>query len=164
MENAREHRRRAGRSGIRGVDVGMNVFVMTGDAAIPGVGMAYRHGNGPIRACRGRTYERLSAVMTFSLQRAVEGGTDEQVWREGWGLDMSLEMLLSDDDMHDCVVICQKDCAPALAAMEKGSSRSAQLQEAAESMYRRANAKSVKLMMLHVSGKQLLAEGPCLWD
>ena len=72
---------------------------------------------------------------------------------------MSLEMLLSDDDMHDCVVICQKDCAPVLAAMEKGSSRSAQLQEAAESMHRRANAKSVKLMMLHVSGKQLLAEG-----
>ena len=45
MENAsaREHRRRAaaGRSGIRGVGVGMNVFVMTCDAAIPGVGMAY---------------------------------------------------------------------------------------------------------------------------
>ena len=35
---------------------------------------------------------------------------------------MSLEMLLADDDMHDCVVICKNDSGPALAAMEKGSS------------------------------------------
>ena len=78
------------------------------------------------------------------MQRAAEGGTDKQVWREGRDLDMSLEMLLSDDDVHDFVVICKNDCAPALAVMEKGLSRSAQLQEAAESMHSRANAKSVK--------------------
>ena len=55
---------------------------------------------------------------------------------------MSLEMLLADDDMHDCVVICKNDRAPALAAMEKGSSRWVQLQEAADS-----NTKRMKRVM-----------------
>ena len=67
---------------------------------------------------------------------------------------MSLEMLLADDDMHDCVVICKNDRAPALAAMEKGSSRWVQLQEAADS-----NAKRMKLMMQHVFGKLPPAAG-----
>ena len=130
IEDARENPRGLAELVDQGVDVDLEVFVMTFDVAIPGVEMAYRHGNCPIR---GRTYERLSAVMTFSLQRAAEGATDEQVWSEGRGLDMSLAMLLSDEDVHDCVVICKNDCAPSLAAMEKGSSRSAQLQEAADS-------------------------------
>ena len=143
----------------RGVDVGMKVVIMKCDAAIPGVGMAYRIGNGPIRKCRGKQYSGLSAVMTFALARAAAGGTEEQVWREGWGMDMSVGLALEDEEVKDCVMIVVNDCVPALRALERGSSRSPQLQEAAVSVHKRGNHRGVRLMFLHVSGKQLVAEG-----
>jgi hypothetical protein len=45
------------------------------------------------------------------------------------------------------------------AEQERGSSRSAQLHEAAVSIHKRSNRQGVWLMFLHVSGKQLVAEG-----
>ena len=143
----------------RGVEMGCKVFIMTCDAAVPGVGMAYRLGNGEIRACRGRRYDKLSTVMTYALDRAAAGGTREQVWREGWGMVMAFEVMLLDEEVHDCIVIIRNDCAPALAALEKGSSGSPQLQAAAVALHKLSNAKGVRLMFLHVSGQQLVAEG-----
>jgi hypothetical protein len=97
--------------------------------------------------------------MTYALERAAEGYTEEQVWRERWGMVMAFKVMLQDEELRDCVVIIRNDCAPVLAALEKGSSRSPQLQAAAEEIYKLAYARGVLLMFLRVSGQQLVAEG-----
>jgi hypothetical protein len=38
------------------VDVGFDVFILTTDAAISGVGMAYRKRGGPILGCKGKRF------------------------------------------------------------------------------------------------------------
>ncbi len=72
---------------------------------------------------------------------------------------MSAALALEDEDVRDCVLIVVNDCVLALRALERGSSCSPQLQEAAVSVHKRSNHRGVRLMFLHVSGKQLVAEG-----
>jgi hypothetical protein len=50
-----------------GVDVGFDVFILTTDAAIPRVGMAYRKGGCPILGCKGKRFSQLSAALTIVL-------------------------------------------------------------------------------------------------
>ena len=77
-----------------GVDVGFTVFILSTDAATPGVGMAYRKGGGPVIGCQGKKYGQLSAVKTHDLAMAAAGDLEYQVWREGFGILMSFEVLL----------------------------------------------------------------------
>jgi hypothetical protein len=53
------------------VDVGFTVYILTTDAATPGVGMAYRKGGGPILWCKRRRYSQLSAVLSYDLALAA---------------------------------------------------------------------------------------------
>jgi hypothetical protein len=142
-----------------GVDVDLAVFVLTTDAATPGVGMAYRRGGGPLIGCKGKQYGQLSAVMTYDLELAAAGHLEHQVWREGFGIGMAFDLMLQDPDVHDCLVIVRNDCAPALSCLERGSSRSPRLQSVAEKMHRAAIPRRIQLGFLHVSGEQLIREG-----
>ena len=142
-----------------GVDVGFTVFILTTDASIAGVGMAYRRGGGPIVACTGRRYEQLSAALTFDLDLAASGSLEHQVWREGFGAQLAFETMLMDEEVHDGMVIIRGDCAPALSCMEWGSSRSPKLQSVAEAIHKAAIPRGIQLGFLHVSGEQLIREG-----
>ena len=142
-----------------GVDVGFTVFILSTDAATPGVGMAYRKGGGPVIGCRGKRYGQLSAVMTYDLELAAAGHLEHQVWREGFGIQMSFEVFLQDPEVHDCFVIIRNDCAPALSCLERGSSRSPRLQSIAEHIHMLAIPRQIQLGFLHASGEQLIREG-----
>jgi len=84
-----------------GVDVGFDVFILTTDAAIPGVGMAYRKGGGPILGCKGKRFSQLSAALTYNLQLAAGGSLDHQVWREGFSIEMAFEVLMAQEEVHN---------------------------------------------------------------
>ena len=84
-----------------GVDVGFDVFILTTDAAIPGVGMAYRKGGGPILGCKGKRFSQLSAALTYDLQLAAGGSLDHQVWREGFCIEMAFEVLMAQEEVHN---------------------------------------------------------------
>ena len=142
-----------------GVDVGFDVFILTTDAAIPGVGMAYRKGGGPILGCKGKRFSQLSAALTYNLQLAAGGSLDHQVWREGFGIEMAFEVLMAQEEVHNCYVIIRNDCVPALACLERGSSRSPKLQGIAERIHKAATSRQVQLGFLHASGEQLIREG-----
>ena len=42
--------------------------------------------------------QALSTLMTFALERAAGGGTEEQVLREGWGVVMATALLHLDGE------------------------------------------------------------------
>ena len=135
------------------------MFILTTDAAIPGVGMAYRKGGGPILGCKGKRFSQLSAALTYNLQLAAGGSLDHQVWREGFGIEMAFEVLMAQEEVHNCYVIIRNDCVPALACLERGSSRSPKLQGIAERIHKAATSRQVQLGFLHASGEQLIREG-----
>ena len=90
--------------------------------------------------------------MTFLCDLSNAGGDKEQAYREGWGIVLSLKVLLEDISIRDCVVILRNDCASALAALEKGSRRSTQLQAAFVELHRECIARGIFPRFLHVSG------------
>jgi len=142
-----------------GVALDFNVFILTTDAAIPGVGMAYRKGGGGVIQGRGKRYKQLSDVMTYDLGLAASGSLEHQVWREGFGIQMGFDAMLKDPEVHDCMVIVRNDCSPALACLEKGSSRSPKLQGVSEHMHKRAIPRNIVFGFLHATGEQLILEG-----
>ena len=61
--------------------------------------------------------------------------------------------------MGPMVAMLRNDCAPALAGLSKGSSRSPQLQGASLSAHKQCHAVGWILMTIHVSGQRLIEEG-----
>ena len=71
---------------------------------------------------------------------------------------LALKVLLEDIPVRDCVVILRNDCASALAALEKGSRRSTQLQAASVELHKECIARGIFPRFLHVSGERLIEE------
>ena len=71
---------------------------------------------------------------------------------------LALKVLLEDIPVRDCVVILRNDCASALAALEKGSRRSTQLQAASVELHKECIARGIFPRFLHDSGKRLIEE------
>ena len=71
---------------------------------------------------------------------------------------LALKVLLEDIPVRDCVVILRNDCASALAALEKGSRRSTQLQAASVELHKGCIARGIFPRFLHDSGKRLIEE------
>ncbi len=95
----------------------------------------------------------MSTVVTF--------GTDyeHQVHREGWACPIALETAIEVVPPGPAVVLLRNDCAPALAGILKGSSRSPMLQSASIDVHKQCMAAGWSLMALHVSGERLIEEG-----
>ena len=53
-----------------------------------------------------------SVVVTFPLNLSEAGGDKEPVHLEGWGIELSVKVLLEDDDsVRDCAAVLRNDCA-----------------------------------------------------
>ena len=68
-----------------GKPTGVNIFLATWDAAIPGVTMVFRNSPHSILNCEGRQFDSLSTMTTFSRDLAQAGGLKAQVHNEAWG-------------------------------------------------------------------------------
>jgi len=142
---------------LRGLETEFKVVIVTFDAALPGVGVVLREGRA-IKWVRGRRYEGLTTVLTFPRHIREMGQLEHQAWREAWGAALAVEMALMDDQVRNCVMVLVNDCVPVLSAIEKGSSRSVRLQSAAEAIHKACIPRGVRVMPLHVAGKQLIVE------
>ena len=144
---------------MEGKTAGLKIIVATWDAAIPGTAMVFREAPDRIQHCVGRQFENLSTVATFPSELLQGLSLEHQVHREGWGGVLTVKTLLENDAVHDCVVILRNDCAPALAALEKGSSRSPELQAAAVELLKLCIPRGIFPRCLHTSGEELIKEG-----
>ena len=139
-----------------------DVVVVTYDAAEFGVGVSVRLDPEEILRVAGRRYDMLTSVMTFEQDLPV------QVWREAWAgplaLQVALDVIRSNGlrpgaGSRQCLVLLRNDCSGALHALEKGSTRSPQLQAASVVTHEICLRESLLFYGLHVSGEQLIAEG-----
>ena len=144
---------------LDGRATGLKIILATWDAAIPGTAMVFRDEPAHIRHCVGRRFDELSTVATFPADWSQGGSLDHQVHREGWGGVLTVRTLLEDDAVRDCILLLRNDCAPALAALEKGSSRSPTLQAAAVQLHMMCIPRGIFPRFLHTSGEELVREG-----
>ena len=82
-----------------------------------------------------------------------------QVHNEGHAGALSLSAASLLWDLTDAVVILRNDCAPALSALEFGSTRSPELQGHAMAIARLCAQHNATCLFLHVPGTTLMAEG-----
>ena len=141
-----------------GKETGAKIFLATWDAAIPGVAMVFRDSPLSILNCEGRQFDCLSTVATFPRNLAQAGGLEAQVHRECWGGVLAFKTLIEKENVRDCVVILRNDCAPALAGLCNGSSRSSELQAASIKLHKLAIPRGIFSRFLHVSGEELIHE------
>ena len=141
-----------------GRPTGVNIFLATWDAAIPGVAMVFRNSPHGILSCVGRQFDSLSTVATFPRELALAGGLEAQVHREAWGGVLAFKTLLEKEEVRDCVVFLRNDCAPGLAGLQNGSSRSPILQAASIEILKLAIPRGIFPKFLHVSGEELIRE------
>ena len=82
-------------------------------------------------------FHALSTVVTFPLNLSEAGGDKEPVHLEGWGIELSVKVLLEDDDsVRDCAAVLQNDCGPGLAGLEKGWRTCRELQAASVELHK----------------------------
>jgi hypothetical protein len=88
-------------------------------------------------------------------------GTDCSVQVHNEGLAGSLALAAAErlGDLTDAVVILRNDCAPALSALEFGSTRAPSLQANAMAIARLCARYNATCLFLHVPGTTLVAEG-----
>jgi hypothetical protein len=88
-------------------------------------------------------------------------GTDRsvQVHNEGHAGALALAAAERLADLSDSVIILRNDCAPALSALEFGSTRSPPLQEHAMTIARLCASHNATCLFLHVPGTSLVSEG-----
>ena len=137
----------------RGVSLPFRLLVATYDASKYGVSVSLRENPGEIKRLVGRRYENVSTVSTFAMDLT------EQVHREGWAGDIAAATAMEVVPEGAYVLLLRNDCAGALSALVKGSSRSPQLQAASESVNKRCLRRGWVLRALHVSGERLIEEG-----
>jgi hypothetical protein len=82
-----------------------------------------------------------------------------QVHNEGHACALALEAAGRLVDLTDSVIIFRNDCAPALAALERGSSTSPELQRHAMAVAKMCAAYNATCLFLHVPGSTLMAKG-----
>ena len=131
---------------------GMRVVVITWDASEHGVAFAIREEPHRILHCIGRAFDNVSSVATFADPLEV------QAHREGWGGAMAVRTFLESAQPRGTILLCVNDCAPALRALQKGSSKP-NLQAASEQLNIDCIEAGQFPMFLHVSGESLVAAG-----
>ena len=137
----------------RGIDLPFRLVVVTYDAAIFGLALSIRLKPKDIVRTTGRSFDRVSSVITF------EQDYEHQVHREGWAGPIALETAIGLVEPGPAVVLLRNDCSPALSGLQKGSSRSSELQTASIDLHKQCYRAGWVPMFLHVSGERLIEEG-----
>jgi hypothetical protein len=129
-----------------------SVWIIRYDASVHGVAMTFQDKPDEIRHCVGRLFDRVSTVLTFGED------LDIQAHREAWAGAMSAEVLMETPPPPGTILIFMNDCAPALAALKKGSSKPV-MQRSSERVHELCIEHIQFPMFLHVSGEALVADG-----
>jgi hypothetical protein len=99
----------------------------------------------------------LLRIFSGTYPRGVDRSV--QVHNEGHAGALALAAVERLCDLTDSVIILRNDCAPALSALERGSTQSPELQAHAMTIARLCAKYNATCLFLHVPGTTLMAEG-----
>lgn len=136
----------------QGVSELPSLWVIRYDASVHGIAMTFQDDPDCVRHCVGRTFERVSTVLTFEEDLQI------QAHREAWAGPIALEVFIEQRPPPGTVVIFVNDCAPALTALKKGSNKP-RMQKASEQLHEMCIENALFPLFLHVAGEALVEDG-----